>query len=535
MEMTEHIKCFVQGRIDENWVWKIVNRVGPWVAQKGNSGYWDCVNIYSQYTSILKKGLIRIDFAGLIVAIRPKGLKEGKTREQLKNSMDQCPVSLKLEQIETYAEDSERGKIIKELKELFNAPIPVSLQEKINFTVESRMKEYLKKRVATSQYTTFCNGKTYCGHTTTLSIEQYASEMFMNKNMPSSIFIIECIEENVSDYVIYKMACHFSVDRKIKLVIAAQSGFDEQVKRVALENDVRLIRVNPKYEITESDILTPRMDCGDSVHDYEHKMLSDIVPMTVPLVIQDGTYTTTSLTDFLKRNGIPVNNPGSAHAPKLTRDFIEEVVSQIIKTDVDTYVYLLKRCGVNDNVPYCIIDPYQYAKRDKLKIIRSDLSKQRHLGHIDIKRKVVRLSDKLKERDPRDHFSMAHEYGHHKLHSHPKFREFLERDAKLAAEASSDIWEKHWLEVQANVFASYMLMPREIVDLLYNLYWRKWYKSDAVRPLRVKAPVYNDKDFQNVVGPIARHMGVSLEAMSIRLKEMRLLIELVEADVKKAV
>ena len=41
MEMTEHIKCFVQGRIDENWVWKIVNRVGPWVAQKGNSGYWD--------------------------------------------------------------------------------------------------------------------------------------------------------------------------------------------------------------------------------------------------------------------------------------------------------------------------------------------------------------------------------------------------------------------------------------------------------------------------------------------------------------
>ena len=344
MEMTEHIKCFVQGRIDENWVWKIVNRVGPWVAQKGNSGYWDCVNIYSQYTSILKKGLIRIDFAGLIVAIRPKGLKEGKTREQLKNSMDQCPVSLKLEKIETYAEDSERGKIIKELKDAVAGTDLITGYERISIN----------------------NGKTYCGHTTTLSIEQYASEMFMNKNMPSSIFIIECIEENVSDYVIYKMACHFSVDRKIKLVIAAQSGFDEQVKRVALENDVRLIRVNPKYEITESDILTPRMDCGDSVYDYEHKMLSDIVPMTVPLVIQDGTYTTTSLTDFLKRNGIPVNNPGSAHAPKLTRDFIEEMVSQIIKTDVDTYVYLLKRCGVNDNVPYCIIDPYQYAKRDKL-------------------------------------------------------------------------------------------------------------------------------------------------------------------------
>lgn len=534
-KMKEYIECFVQGRIDKDWVWRIENRVGPWVDQKGNSGYWDCVNIYSQYICILKKGLIRKDFAGLIVAIRPKGLKEGKTKEQLKNSMDQCPLSLKLDKIETYSEDSECRKIIKELKELFSAPIPVNIHEEINFTVKSRMKEYLEKRVATSQYTTFCNGKTYCGYTTTLSIEQYESKMFMNKNMPSSIFIIECIEEKVSDTIIYKMACNFNQNRKIKLVIAAQSGFDEQVKKAALSNDIRLIRVNPQYEITEKDILTPRMDCSDSVHGYEHKMLSGIVPMTVPLVIQDGTFTTTSLSDFLKRNGIPVNNPGCAHAPKLTREFIEEIVSQIIKKDVDTYVYLLKRCGVNDKVPYCIIDPYQYAKRDKLKIIRSDLSKQRHLGHIDMKKKVVRLSNKLKERDPRDHFSMAHEYGHHKLHSHPKFREFLERDAELAAEASSDIWEKHWLEVQANVFASYMLMPCEIVELLYNLYWRKWFKSDKVKPLYVKARPYNDKNFQNVVGPIARHMGVSLKAMSIRLKEMGLLIELMESDVKKAV
>jgi len=163
------------------------------------------------------------------------------------------------------------------------------------------------------------------------------------------------------------------------------------------------------------------------------------------------------------------------------------------------------------------------------------LSKQRHLGHIDMKKKVVRLSDKLKERDPRDNFSMAHEYGHHKLHSHPKFREFLERDAELAAEASSDIWEKHWLEVQANVFASYMLMPREIVKLLYNLYWRKWFNSDIVKPLCVKAPMYWDRNFQNVVGPVARHMGVSLEALSIRLKEMGLLVEMMEADMKKVI
>lgn len=535
MEMTEQIKCFVQERIDEDWVWIIENRVGPWVDQKGNSGYWDCVNIYSQYKGIIKKGLIRKDFAGLIVAIRPKGLKKGKTKEQLKGSMDQCPLSLKLDKMETYAENSECGKIIKELNNLFSAPIPQGKQEPSFDTIESRLEEYLEKRVATDQYARILKGETYCGYTTTMSIEKYATEQFMNNKMPSFVLVIECIDGKISDDIISMLAGRYMTDSKIKLVIASSSGFDERIKKLAASRNVRLIRVNPKYEVSENDILTPRMEDGSSVRSYEHRMLSDLVPMTVPLVILDGIYITTSLTDFLIRNDIPVNNPGTAHAPMLTRKFIEDVVSHLIEKDVKKYVASLKRCGVDDKVPYCIIDPYEYARKDKLKILRSDLSKQRHLGHIDMKKKVVRLSDKLEAGDPRDRFSMGHEYGHHKLHSHPKFREFLERDAELEGEAASDIWEKHWLEVQANVFASYMLMPREIVELLYNLYWRKWFKCDMVKPLYVKAPIYGDRDFQNVVGPIARHMGVSLEAMTIRLQEMGLMLDILEVDMERVV
>lgn len=535
MEMTEQIKCFVQERIDEDWVWIIENRVGPWVDQKGNSGYWDCVNIYSQYKGIIKKGLIRKDFAGLIVAIRPKGLKKGKTKEQLKGSMDQCPLSLKLDKMETYAENSECGKIIKELNNLFSAPIPPGKQEPSFDTVESRLEEYLEKRVATDQYARILKGETYCGYTTTMSIEKYATEQFMNNKMPSFVLVIECIDGKLSDDIISMLAGRYMTDSKIKLVIASSSGFDERIKKLAASRNVRLIRVNPKYEVSENDILTPRMEDGSSVRSYEHRMLSDLVPMTVPLVILDGIYITTSLTDFLIRNDIPVNNPGTAHAPMLTRKFIEDVVSYLIEKDVKKYVASLKRCGVDDKVPYCIIDPYEYARKDKLKILRSDLSKQRHLGHIDMKKKVVRLSDKLEAGDPRDRFSMGHEYGHHKLHSHPKFREFLERDAELEGEAASDIWEKHWLEVQANVFASYMLMPREIVEQLYNLYWRKWFKCDMVKPLYVKAPIYGDRDFQNVVGPIARHMGVSLEAMTIRLQEMGLMLDILEVDMERVV
>lgn len=130
---------------------------------------------------------------------------------------------------------------------------------------------------------------------------------------------------------------------------------------------------------------------------------------------------------------------------------------------------------------------------------------------------------------------MAHEYGHHKLHSHPKFAEFMKREVELEGEAVSDIWEKHWLEVQANRFASFMLMPREIATLLYDLYWRKWFKGKQVKPMLVGKSFYWDKDFQNVVAPVSRHMGVSKEAMKNRLCELGLLIDITEIDQEKAV
>lgn len=524
MDIIDYKECFFQEQIDNDWVWIIENRVGPWVAQKGNSGYWDCVNVYSQFHGILKKGLIRKDFAALIVAIRPKGLKKGKTKEQLKGSMDQFQLSLKLDKITSYAEDSDRGKIVNELKALFSAPIPKTKEEPTPYSVESRIREYLEKRVATDKYVRICNGETYCGFTTTLSIEKYASEHFKNNKMPSVVYVIECVEEKITDDTISKMTGRFEPDKRIRIIIASCSGFDERVKKMAIERYVSLIRVNPQYEITDNDIITPRRECS-SVYNYEHQMLSDEVPMTVPLVILDVDYTTTSLTDFLMRNNIPVNNPGRAQAPQLSREFIEDFVSHIIENDVKEYSDLLDKCKPTDKVPYCAIDPYKYAKHDKLKIFRSDLSKQRHLGNIDMQKNVVNLSDRLEEGEPRDRFSMAHEYGHHKLHSHGIFYEFFKYNAELEGEAASDIYEKHWLEVQANSFASCMLMPQELVVRLYNIYWRKWFKCDEVKPMCIKEPMFQNKDFQNVVGPIARHLRVSLEAMKYRLIKLGLLIE----------
>ncbi len=524
---------FAQERWDEDWVWLIKNRIGPWVNQKGNSGYWDCVNIFSQYKGFLKSGLIRKDFAELIVAIRPDGLKEGKTKEQLKNSMDQCPVTLKLKEIGNYEENSERGKIIQELEQLFDTRIPATQQEESAPTIESRMEEFLEKRIATEKYVRMYHGKTYCGYTSTLSIEKYTSEQFMHQEIPSFIIVFECVNGKVSDDTVSLMAGRYGTDRRIKTVIASPSGIDNRVKSQAINNNVGLIRINPQYEVSEKDIITPRMERGCSTESYEYKMLSGQASMTVPLVIMDGLNTTTSLTSFLYNNGIPVNTPTKVHVPLIPHTVIEDVVSQIIKDDLEKYVAQLKECGVNGKVPYCAIDPYEYAGKARLMTCRSDLSQDSHLGRIDLERRRVWLSNKFKEGDICDRFSMAHEYGHYILHTHHAFSEFHKRFAELKAEAAIDISENHWLEIQANAFAANMLMPRELVARLYNIYWHKRFQRDQVEPLYVKAPIYQDRDFLNVAGPIARHLKVSLEAICYRLQNLGLMLDIIESNIEK--
>jgi hypothetical protein len=106
-----------------------------------------------------------------------------------------------------------------------------------------------------------------------------------------------------------------------------------------------------------------------------------------------------------------------------------------------------------------------------------------------------------------------------------RFREFMCRDAQRSSEAASDIWEKRWLDRQANRFASYLLMPKPIVEKLYSLYWQKWFGRGEATPMVVERNPYWNTDFQNVVDPIARKMGVSSEAMLIRLVDLGLLVE----------
>lgn len=523
MELIKCTECFVSKQIDKNWIWIIENRVAPWVKDKGHEGYWNYANVYSQYINVLEEGLTRSRFADLLITLCPKGFKEGKTKNQLKWNMEDKPITVTLENIKDLKEDSRNGMIIGELKKLFEEPIPDYPEEEIHKTVESRLKEYLEKRIATDPYAKIYSHEAYCGFTPTFAIEKYASPKFMEQRKPSRVIVFECIETTLTADMITMLSGRYSSNRKIKLVITGSKGIDKHIESIATNRDVSLMRIDPNYEVTDNCFITPRMDEFKSVNQIESDMLRGNLPMTVPLVIHDVTRLTTSLTDFLRWNGFEVCNSDSVHAPILTHELIENEATKLIKKEIDYYVSLLEKLSPSDKVPVCEIDPYKIAKKIGLKVIRTNLSKSRHLGNFDHRKRLVRLSNSQTDGNPRDRFSMGHEIGHDVLHSNQRFREFMERDAQLAGEAATDIWERHWLDTQANYFASCLLMPRKIVALLYSIYWRKWFKREHVCSLTIADNFYNDKNFQNVVGPMSRKMNVSLEAMKNTLIEMELI------------
>lgn len=127
----------------------------------------------------------------------------------------------------------------------------------------------------------------------------------------------------------------------------------------------------------------------------------------------------------------------------------------------------------------------------------------------------VRLSKGVKRYSPREQFSMGHEIGHDVLHSKDEY--------KNPSTLSRDDYCQ--MEREANYFASCLLMPREVTRLMYEIYWKKEFHEDDVKPLPIiKNLRYKSPLFQRIIGPASRHLNVSMDALMYRLRDMGLVV-----------
>jgi Zn-dependent peptidase ImmA (M78 family) len=143
----------------------------------------------------------------------------------------------------------------------------------------------------------------------------------------------------------------------------------------------------------------------------------------------------------------------------------------------------------------------------KLNINFSDLNKDFEgvLGALDIKNQMIWLDESLNHTENNNHtiesrcnFTIAHECGHHILHQK------LYDDENMTLFHDIENPKTKMIEIQANMFASYILMPTDLI-------MKKWSKIDYHAP------------FEKTLSSLTSFFKVSREALIIRLKKLELI------------
>ena len=515
MKNVDNLRFFNQPEEADKWVWRIENGVGDYIRKEGNKSLWYIVLWESKRQGVLVDGITRREFARLLVQECADALSESDTVNKVFHNIESFKYKSNLQDFEKEPEKSFVRGWVNDLSDLLTNDVP-SETTPDGFTLEQRMEEYLINSTAKETYAKVRIRPIYNGKMATMSVENYMSQRFWNENRPSFTVIFECVEERLTEEKVEMLYGRFGLLRNTKLFIASTHSFSTNVVIEAGRHDFGLVLVNLKHEVDENCFIFPRTR-GDQIPEeiLWQRMLLGEEKMTVPILAFDGKRIDDSLSFILYKYASCDKDNLFVAAPVLSNSDIEAEAFRLVKPQVDFYVSQLRQCGPCDKVPTCEIDPYLLAKEMGLTVNRGKTGK--NLGHIDIGRRKVTLSNRLKADDPSDRFSMAHEIGHKVFHG--KVSEKL-GDGQHHIVPDT----KRWLEYHAQYFASCLLMPAPVISLLYAIYWKKEFKREKIGRLFVDKDYYNDPVFQRVVGPVARKMNVSLQAAYIRLKKMGLLL-----------
>jgi Zn-dependent peptidase ImmA (M78 family) len=155
---------------------------------------------------------------------------------------------------------------------------------------------------------------------------------------------------------------------------------------------------------------------------------------------------------------------------------------------------------------------------------------QRILGAFNPRKRIVLIDSSLKEDEHKFNFTLAHEMGHLALHRNVTIKygdinekeeisetidEFIFGNKKLRTEVE-------WLEWQANSYASFLLMPKEVFHATVIMKQRELGIS-RVGKIYVDEQACNKVDFFNLITLLSAFFKVSRSAVEYRLSKLNLI------------
>lgn len=526
-----------------SWIHVIENGIKDWI-KKHNKQHWDVVRYVSYNRGILGEQkedgnigiLTRKDFAEILITFCSNALEQGETVNALKSSMEHYKYADYLAKLcgKKKKNNIKNSTIavahIEDVENIFdNKPLIEHNEAETNSTLEELLEKYLRNEIEKQNSNEFPQTKIlikpqYDNVSPAISVETYKSKKFLDEHQPSHIEAYEFIDSVLEINKLNEFIGQY-YDKKIKLYIASSYGLLPNVRALAKKHMVGYIRINPNTPISGNNYVLPRSIEDNSKWLYNYKVLTGEEPMTAPILIDDCSILTSSLTDVLSEQGVVVKKHRLLNIPYLLDDEIEKITISITEKDVEDRIQMLKSfrsptCGL-------YIDPFKYADSIGLSHKTGEMVDKTQLGLFDVEANQVTLNSIGLNNLNRYRFTMAHELGHHILHSPLLKKQGVVSVGESEKTISISNNEKRQLEYQANKFASYLLMPTKLICELYIFFYNQYVRSIYGGDLHSLYYNPNQREtwssYQCVVGSISEQLKVSLHALNIRLKSLGLL------------
>jgi len=186
---------------------------------------------------------------------------------------------------------------------------------------------------------------------------------------------------------------------------------------------------------------------------YTHKnqmpiLKGDTQAGMLPLCFYDGSFC--SMINMLEKFDVAISDKQSISIPYLKK---EEIESKALELYRSTNV-------VSNDIAYSALS----QKYPNIKITFEDLPDGQY-GCLSLKDNIITIANEIKNDTHRRNFTLAHELGHLCLHGKVlknRMSVLKEYDERVVATLPDKIIKR--MEVQANHFASYLLMPRRQFD-----------------------------------------------------------------------
>lgn len=537
---------FLRPEEAKNWIYAVEHGIKDWIAEN-NKQHWEIVRYVSEQRGILGKlkkdkkiWLKREDFARVLLKFCPNAFREGETVGALKSSMEHYQFATIWKELDKMPDAHIVRPLIKNVEDLLDQkPVIESHEEESKPTLEDLLEEYLRVEIEEPNKDRFprsivCVRPQYDGVSPAISLETYHSEKLLKEHLPSHVEAYEFVDGVLQEDELYGLHGRY-VGKYMKLFIVSSSGLLPKVRALATEMHIGYVRLNPNSKMTSDDYILRRSIEDHTKYQHDLMVLTGEKTMTTPILIMDGSMLTSSLADVLTAKGVVVKSHRLLEIPFLSNDEIEKIADDLTEKDVVERIRMFKCLSKWDIDPSIdtldytdlSIDPFIYAESHGLSHTTEVIEAQSQLALLEVGKKHVILNSGGLDNYNRFRFSMAHEFGHYILHSH-LFKEqgvvsVGESDETLSISSN----DSRRIEYQANLFASYLLMPKALVATIYeHLFETQIHQvyGDSLRAL-----YYNPDQretwvpYNNVVGKMAKLLGVSLQAMNIRLQSLGLL------------